>query len=73
MKNKFRQSVSFKKYYQVSYAEVFLGLRAVNKHLNDNLIAIIEGPFERIGAKGALLSVSFRDLDQNLIEVSNYI
>jgi catechol 2,3-dioxygenase-like lactoylglutathione lyase family enzyme len=34
-------------------------------------VAIIEGPVERTGATGAILSIYFRDPDGNLIEVSN--
>jgi catechol 2,3-dioxygenase-like lactoylglutathione lyase family enzyme len=36
-------------------------------------IAIVEGPVERTGAEGPMRSVYFRDPDQNLIEVSNYV
>jgi catechol 2,3-dioxygenase-like lactoylglutathione lyase family enzyme len=36
-------------------------------------VPIQEGPVERTGATGPILSVYFRDPDQNLIEVSNYV
>jgi catechol 2,3-dioxygenase-like lactoylglutathione lyase family enzyme len=36
-------------------------------------VPVEEGPVERTGATGPILSVYFRDPDQNLIEVSNYI
>lgn len=42
-------------------------------HLTSLNVAIIEGPVERTGAEARLLSVYFRDPDQNLIEVSNLI
>jgi len=41
-------------------------------HLNDRSIPIIEGPVNRTGAIGPIVSVYFRDPDLNLIEVSNY-
>jgi catechol 2,3-dioxygenase-like lactoylglutathione lyase family enzyme len=36
-------------------------------------VAIIDGPGERAGAVGAILSVYFKDPDGNLVEVSNRI
>jgi catechol 2,3-dioxygenase-like lactoylglutathione lyase family enzyme len=42
-------------------------------HLARCEVAVIEGPVERTGALGPMLSVYFRDPDSNLIEVSNYM
>ena len=42
-------------------------------HLQQHQIAIIEGPVQRTGARGAIESVHIRDPDLNLIEVSNYL
>ena len=48
-------------------------LPQVIEHLARCNVTIIEGPVAKTGATGPLLSVYFRDPDQNLIEVSNYI
>ena len=42
------------------------------KQLQNNNVKIIEGPVKRTGATGKIISVYFRDPDNNLIEVSNY-
>lgn len=36
-------------------------------------VDVIEGPVPRTGARGKIVSVYFRDPDQNLIEVCNYV
>jgi catechol 2,3-dioxygenase-like lactoylglutathione lyase family enzyme len=41
-------------------------------HLGACDVEIIEGPAQKTGATGSILSVYFRDPDGNLIEVSNY-
>jgi catechol 2,3-dioxygenase-like lactoylglutathione lyase family enzyme len=46
-------------------------LTEVVVHWNAEGVAIVEGPVERIGATGPILSIYFRDPDGNLIEVSN--
>ncbi|MCH7339703.1 VOC family protein [Acinetobacter higginsii] len=48
-------------------------LNEVMAHLQAQQIEIIEGPIERTGAVGEILSVYLRDPDQNLIEISNYL
>ena len=46
-------------------------LTEVVSHLAACEVAVIEGPVQRTGATGPILSVYFRDPDMNLIEVSN--
>ena len=47
-------------------------LEQVIEDLAAHGIPVEEGPVERTGATGPILSVYFRDPDQNLIEVSTY-
>jgi catechol 2,3-dioxygenase-like lactoylglutathione lyase family enzyme len=47
-------------------------LAEVMRHLESCGVTVIEGPVERTGARGPMVSVYFRDPDMNLIEVSNY-
>ena len=48
-------------------------LTEVASHLAACGVAVVEGPVQRTGATGAILSLYVRDPDQNLIEVSNQI
>lgn len=46
-------------------------LQQVMAHLVSCNVAIIEGPVQRTGARGPILSVYLRDPDHNLIEIAN--
>ncbi|SMY31951.1 VOC family protein [Photobacterium andalusiense] len=46
-------------------------LDKVQQHLQTQDVIIIEGPVERTGATGKIISLYFRDPDGNLIEVAN--
>ena len=45
----------------------------VKAHLERLGVEVIEGPVERTGAQGPILSVYFRDPDGNLVEVANQL
>jgi catechol 2,3-dioxygenase-like lactoylglutathione lyase family enzyme len=47
-------------------------LEAVVRHIQGCGVDILEGPVQRTGARGAIVSVYLRDPDGNLIELSNY-
>jgi catechol 2,3-dioxygenase-like lactoylglutathione lyase family enzyme len=47
-------------------------LTQVLAHLERCGVPVLEGPVARTGALGPILSVYFRDPDNNLIEVANY-
>jgi catechol 2,3-dioxygenase-like lactoylglutathione lyase family enzyme len=48
-------------------------ISSVMAELNEKGIRIIEGPVEKNGAHGKLISVYINDPDGNLIEISNYV
>ena len=48
-------------------------IEAVLEELRVKGIEVIEGIVERTGAMGRIRTVYFRDPDQNLIEISNYM
>jgi catechol 2,3-dioxygenase-like lactoylglutathione lyase family enzyme len=47
-------------------------LAQVIEHLCAQAVDLLEGPVTKSGAQGAITSVYFNDLDDNLIEVSTY-
>jgi catechol 2,3-dioxygenase-like lactoylglutathione lyase family enzyme len=47
-------------------------VREVIAHLATCGVEVIEGPVQRSGARGPIVSVYFRDPDVNLVEVCNY-
>ncbi|MER9300297.1 VOC family protein [Mesorhizobium sp. M0621] len=47
-------------------------LDEVSTRLAANGVAVEFGPVERVGARGPMMSIYFRDPDGNLVEVSEY-
>lgn len=50
-----------------------IDLKSAMDHVTDRGVDILEGPVKRTGARGRIMSFYFRDPDNNLIEVANYI
>lgn len=48
-------------------------IEEIIRNLKNHQIDIIEGPVERTGANGKIMSVYIRDPDLNLVELSNYL
>lgn len=48
-------------------------LAEVQAHIQQQGVEIIEGPVKRTGAMGPILSIYLRDVDLNLIEISEYL
>ncbi len=46
-------------------------IEEITAKLRAHDVTIVEGPSEKLGAVGRLMSVYFRDPDDNLVEVSN--
>ena len=46
---------------------------AAHEHILSCDVEVIEGPIERTGANGLILSIYLRDLDGNLLEISQYM
>ncbi|EAQ67184.1 probable biphenyl-2,3-diol 1,2-dioxygenase III [Marinomonas sp. MED121] len=49
-----------------------VSLEEVIEQLNQHNIEVLEGPVEKTGAMGPMMSVYINDLDNNLIEISRY-
>ena len=47
-------------------------LADVIHHIRDCGVEIVQGPVERTGALGSMMSIYIRDPDQNLIEIATY-
>lgn len=54
----------------------FITSTPINDVVSENLqagIPVVEGPVERTGATGEIMSIYIRDPDGNLIEISQYV